>query len=68
MSMFTCATIESRVTVGWSVNQAEPNNPASSPVCQTKMIERCGLTFAPISASATSSTVTVPVPSSSAPL
>ena len=60
--------MESRGMVGLSVKYCEPKRPSSSPVCQTKMIERFGLALAPANASAISSTAVVPDPSSSAPL
>ncbi len=50
------------------MNQVEPNSPSSSPVCQTKMIERFGFTRWVEIRWAISSTDTVPEPSSSAPL
>ena len=62
MSMLSWATIESRGTVGWSVNHVEPNSPSSSPVCHTKMIERFGFTRLVAMRWAISSTDTVPVP------
>ncbi len=68
MSMLSWATIESRGTVGWSVNQRDPNRPSSSPVCQTNRIDRFGFTRSVAMRCAISSTETVPEPSSSAPL
>ena len=68
MSMLSCATIESRGTVGWSVNHCDPHSPFSSPVCDTKSSERARRAGAVANASAISSSATVPEPSSSAPL
>ena len=68
MSMLSCATIESRFTVGWSVKKPEPSIPSSSPTCQAKMTERFGFTGAVANRSAISSTAMLPEPSSSAPL
>jgi hypothetical protein len=68
MSSSISATIESRGTVGWSVNQAEPASPYSSPVCDTNSSERRGRTELRANDSASSSSATVPLPSSSAPL
>ena len=67
MSMLICATIESRGTVGWSVNQRLPCSPDSSPVCQTKSSDRLGRTPPRASDSAISSRPIEPEPSSSAP-
>ena len=47
------------------MNHLEPSRPASSPWCETKMIERAGFSVANFSA--ISSITTVPEPSSSAP-
>ena len=68
MSMLSWATIESRGTVGWRVNQSEPSRPSSSAVCHTNRMERLGRSGDLASASAISSTLTEPLPSSSAPL
>ena len=68
MSMFNCATMESRGTVGLSVKYRAPNSPSSSATCHTKITERFGFCFAAAMASAISSTVMDPDPSSSAPL
>ena len=68
MSMFSCATMESRGTVGLSVKYSEPQRPFSSPVCHTKMIDRRGLALLLDRAPAIASTDTDPEPSSSAPL
>ena len=68
MSLLSCATIESRGTVGWSVNHSEPYSPSSSPVCHTNTTERFGFTGIAARFSAISSTAIDPEPSSSAPL
>jgi hypothetical protein len=68
MSSSISATIESRGTVGWSVNQAEPASPYSSPVCDTNSSDRRGRAVPRANDSASSSSATVPLPSSSAPL
>ena len=68
MSMLTCATIESRATGMCSLNHCEPSSPFSSPVCQTKSIERFGFRRDAAMFSAISSTAMEPEPSSSAPL
>ena len=68
MSMLICATIESRGTVGLSVNQRRPAVPDSSPVCQTNRIDRLGRPPPRAIASAISSRPIEPDPSSSAPL
>ena len=58
--------MESSGTVGCDVNHSEPKSPSSSPVCQTKSIERL-LRGAVCSRFAISMSETVPEPSSSAP-
>ena len=68
MSTSNSATIESIGTVGWSVKYSEPSSPLPSAVCDTSRIERRGLTFPFMNASAISISAIVPLPSSSAPL
>ena len=65
MSMLSAAAIDASGMVGWSVNHFEPSSPDSSPVCDTKMMERAGFSLANFSA--ISSSTAVPEPSSSAP-
>ena len=67
MSTLSCATIESRGTVGWRVNQSAPSRPISSAVCQTNSTDRFGRCPPFARYSAISSTDTLPLPSSSAP-
>jgi len=48
------------------VKYCDPNNPSSSPVCETKINERLGFTFAPAKRLGDLQQRTVPEPSSSA--